>query len=226
MNHTRSNEVTFKGNPVDLAGPHLKVGDKAPDFECVDDSLSVVNLGATGGKVRLFSVVPSLDTPVCSVQTKTFADKFNALGDKAEAYTISLDMPFAMKRFCADNQLTNMKNLSDVRNKSFGEHYGTLITSLPMPLLVSRDFRSGRQWHDQARGVCEGDRHGAGLRRGDQGRRAGGWVAEDLAVIEALGRRSRRRQGFVAQPVISYWNWPFLAGAQVHPGDRLALGQS
>lgn len=140
MDDKRSNEVTFKGNPVDLAGPHLKVGDKAPEFECVDDSLNVVNLGSTGGKVKLFSVVPSLDTPVCSVQTKTFADKFNAMGEKAEAYTISLDMPFAMKRFCAANAISGMKNLSDTRNKSFGEHYGTLITSLPMPLLCRAIF--------------------------------------------------------------------------------------
>lgn len=140
MAGNRSNEVTFKGNPVELAGPRLQPGDKAPDFECVDDALGVVTLASTGNKTRVFSVVPSLDTPVCSTQTKTFSDKFNALGDKVEAYTVSLDLPFAMKRFCSANSIAAMKNLSDVRNKSFGEHYGVLITSLPMPLLCRAIF--------------------------------------------------------------------------------------
>src|SRR6266567_595937 len=99
MAETRKGEVTMKGNPIELVGPKLKAGDPAPDFTCAGVGLSLVKLADTGGKTRLFSVVPSLDTPVCSIQTKKFADKLSALGDKVAAYTISLDLPFAMKRF-------------------------------------------------------------------------------------------------------------------------------
>jgi thiol peroxidase len=140
MSDARQNEVTMKGNPVTLAGPRLQVGDKAPDFKCVGEGLSVVTLADTGNKVRLFSVVPSLDTPVCSIQTKTFADRLNALGDAVAAYTISLDLPFAMKRFCAEKGINNLTNLSDAANHSFGENYGVLITSLPIPLLCRAIF--------------------------------------------------------------------------------------
>src|SRR4029453_65450 len=136
MAETRKGEVTMKGNPVTLKGPKLKVGDKAPDFTCVGAGLSIVKLGDTGGKKRLFSVVPSLDTPVCSIQTKRFAQELNALGEKVAAYTVSTDLPFAMARFCGDAKITNMTNLSDAHNHSFGEHYGVLITDLPIPLLA------------------------------------------------------------------------------------------
>jgi thiol peroxidase len=140
MADVRKGEVTMKGNPVDLVGPKLKPGDKAPDFEVVNESLATVSLKDTAGKVRLFSVVPSLDTPVCSIQTQRFAKELNALGDKVAAYTISLDLPFAMKRFCADHGIANLTNLSDVRNQSFGKHYGVLINSLPIPLLARAIF--------------------------------------------------------------------------------------
>jgi thiol peroxidase len=140
MADVRKGEVTMKGNPVDLVGPKLKAGDTAPDFAVVDEGLAAVTLKDTTGKVRLFSIVPSLDTPVCSIQTKKFSESLNALGDKFAAYTISLDLPFAMKRFCADNQIEHLKNLSDVHNHSFGEHYGVLITSLPIPLLARAIF--------------------------------------------------------------------------------------
>ena len=139
MAEVRKGEVTMKGNPVELAGPKLKPGDPAPDF-LVDTNLAPVSLKDTGGKVRLFSVVPSLDTPVCCIQTRKFSEELNALGDKVAAYTISLDLPFAMKRFCADNNIKNLANLSDAHNHSFGEHYGVLITSLPIPLLARAIF--------------------------------------------------------------------------------------
>ncbi len=96
--------MTFKGNPVTLVGPQLKPGDKAPDFKCVGASLAPVSLSGTAGKPRLFNVVPSLDTPVCNIQTRTFSDQLNAMGDKVAAYTVSLDLPFAMKRFCTDRR--------------------------------------------------------------------------------------------------------------------------
>lgn len=140
MAETRKGEVTMKGNPVELAGPRLKVGDKAPDFDCVGEGLSAVKLGDTGSKARLFSVVPSLDTPVCNVQTRKFAEELRALKDKVEAYTVSLDLPFAQQRFCSEADITNVKNLSDTRDHSFGKNYGVLITSLPMPLLARAIF--------------------------------------------------------------------------------------
>ena len=140
MADVRKGEVTMKGNPVDLAGPKLKAGDKAPDFQAVNEGLATVSLKDTAGKVRLFSVVPSLDTPVCSLQTQRFAKDLNTLGDKVAAYTISLDLPFAMKRFCADHGIHNLTSLSDVHNHSFGEGYGVLIKSLPIPLLARAIF--------------------------------------------------------------------------------------
>jgi thiol peroxidase len=140
MADTRKGEVTMKGNPVELAGPRLKTGDKAPNFECVGEGLSVITLAETPAKPRLFSVVPSLDTPVCSIQTKKFSSELGSLGEKVAAYTISLDLPFAMKRFCGAEGISNLTNLSDVRNHSFGQHYGTLITSLPIPLLCRALF--------------------------------------------------------------------------------------
>jgi thioredoxin-dependent peroxiredoxin len=133
---TRKGEVTFKGNPVDLVGPKLKPGDKAPDFDCVGAGLAVVKLADTAGKARLFNVVPSLDTPVCNKQTRYFSEQLQALGDKVAAYTVSLDLPFAQARWCTEASVDNVKNLSDVRNHSFGKNYGVLIQGLPIPLLA------------------------------------------------------------------------------------------
>ena len=135
----RQNAVTFKGNPLTLVGPQLKAGDKAPNFSCLS-GLDLVSLDKTPAKARLFSVVPSLDTPVCSIQTKTFAEQLNSLGDKVAAYTISLDLPFAMARFGNDAKIANMANLSDCHDHSFGEHYGVLIQGLPIPLLARAIF--------------------------------------------------------------------------------------
>lgn len=140
MAETRTGEVTMKGNPIDLVGPKLKPGDPAPDFTCVDTGMKAVSLADTKGKTRLFSVVPSLDTPVCSLQTKAFSEKVNTLGDRIAAFTVSLDLPFAMNRFCSDNKIANLVSLSDAHNKSFGENYGVLISSLPVPLLARAIF--------------------------------------------------------------------------------------
>jgi thiol peroxidase len=136
----RQNAVTFKGNPMTLVGPQRKAGDKAPDFACLNSGLEIVTLAKTPAKVRLFSVVPSLDTPVCSMQTKKFNDEVGGLKDKVVCYTISLDMPFAQKRFCGAENITNMQTLSDVHDRSFGEHYGVLIEGLPLPLLSRAVF--------------------------------------------------------------------------------------
>ncbi len=140
MAEIRKGEVTMKGNPVDLVGPKLQPGATAPDFTCADGGLSLVGLKDSSGKARLFSVVPSLDTPVCNMQTHKFSEALNELGDKVAAFTISLDLPFAMKRFCSEAKIENMTNLSDTHNHSFGEHYGVLIQGLPIPLLARAIF--------------------------------------------------------------------------------------
>lgn len=125
----RPGATTLKGNPLTLIGPELKPGDKAPDFECVDNSLQPVTLASTGAGVRIFSVVPSLDTPVCDMQTKRFSDELKKLPG-VDVYTISMDLPFAQKRWCTAFGIDNVKMLSDHRSGSFGQAYGTLIKEL------------------------------------------------------------------------------------------------
>ena len=131
---SRPNAVTFKGNPVTLAGHAVAVGQKAPDFKCVNSSLAPITLAESNGKARLFSVVPSLDTPVCSTQTKKFEDGIAALGDKVACYTVSLDLPFAQKRFCVAEGVKTMQTLSDVHNHSFGQNWGVLFEQSPLPI--------------------------------------------------------------------------------------------
>jgi len=118
--------TTFKGGPLELAGPELRVGDKAPDFSAVDKSMQPVTLGSTGNGVRIFSVVPSLDTPVCDIQTKRFNDEARK-NPNLSIYTISMDLPFAQGRWCNSFGIDNVKMVSDHRGGSFGEAYGTLI---------------------------------------------------------------------------------------------------
>ena len=136
----REKAVTFKGNPHTLIGPQLKPGDTAPDFACVSSGLEIVNLAKTGNKARLFSVDPSLDTPVCSEQTRRFDKELSAFGDKVACYTFSLDLPFAQKRFCSEAHVGNLQTLSDVHNQSFGKNYGVLIEGLPLPLFSRAIF--------------------------------------------------------------------------------------
>lgn len=135
----RANAVTFKGEGKTLVGPELKVGDAAPEFKCLS-GLAPVTLADTPKKARLFSVVPSLDTPVCSLQTKKFDEGLAALGEKVASYTISLDLPFAQKRFCSAEGVKSMQTLSDVHNHSFGESYGVLLEGLPLALLARSVF--------------------------------------------------------------------------------------
>ena len=125
----RAGAVTLKGNPMTLIGPELKVGDKAPDFEAVDLTLSPVNLEKTGNLVRVFSVVPSLDTPVCDAQTKRFNDEAAKMPN-VEILTVSMDLPFAQKRWCGAFGVDKVKMLSDHRTGSFGSSFGTLIKEL------------------------------------------------------------------------------------------------
>lgn len=119
-------QTTFKGGPLALAGPELKAGDKAPDFQAVDKGLQPVSLASTGVKVRVFSVVPSLDTPVCDAQTKRFNDEA-AKSLNIDFYTVSVDLPFAQNRWCTSFGIDNVKMISDHKFASFGENYGTMI---------------------------------------------------------------------------------------------------
>jgi thiol peroxidase len=130
----RANAVKFKDKTYTLIGPELKPGDKAPDFNCVNSALEVVTLAQTPAKARMFLVVPSLDTPVCSEETRRFDKALADLKDKVTCYTISLDLPFAQKRFCTEANIGNVQTLSDVRDHSFSQNYGCLIEGLPIPL--------------------------------------------------------------------------------------------
>jgi thiol peroxidase len=121
--------TTMRGKPLTLLGPELKAGEKAPDFQAVTDSLQDVNLEKTGHAVRIFSVIPSLDTPVCDAQTKRFNEEAAKL-DGIQIFTISMDLPFAQKRWCGAFGVDKVKMLSDHRTGSFGENYGTMIKEL------------------------------------------------------------------------------------------------
>jgi thiol peroxidase len=132
--------VTFKGKPLALVGKKVAVGSPAPDFNCVTQGLEVVHLAQTPAKARLFSVVPSLDTPVCSAQTKKFDESIAGLGDKVACYTVSLDLPFAQKRFCGAENIKNMQTISDVHDQSFGKNWGVLIEGLPIAILARSIF--------------------------------------------------------------------------------------
>ncbi|MEM1502397.1 thiol peroxidase [Domibacillus sp. 8LH] len=121
--------VTFKGNPMTLIGDEVKVGDKAPDFTVLANDLSPVTLADTAGKVRLISVVPSIDTGVCDAQTRRFNEEAAKL-DNVEVLTISADLPFAQKRWCAAAGLENVKTLSDHRDFSFAQAYGVGMQEL------------------------------------------------------------------------------------------------
>ncbi len=123
-----SRQTLLMGKPKELAGPELKVGEKAPDFELVDKTLSPVTLG-DGGSVRIFSVVPSLDTPVCDAQTKRFNDEVAKLSG-VEVITVSMDLPFSQGRWCTNFGVDNVKMLSDHKSGSFGQAYGTLMPEL------------------------------------------------------------------------------------------------
>ena len=125
----RPGATTLRGNPLTVLGPALKPGEKAPDFKAVDDSLKDVNLAGTGSGVRIFSVVPSLDTPVCDAQTKRFNEEAGKLPD-VKIYTFSMDLPFAQKRWCGAFGIDHVKMVSDHRDASFGQAYGTLIKDL------------------------------------------------------------------------------------------------
>lgn len=128
----RTGIVTFKGNPVTLLGPALKAGDKAPDFRVVDTALTPVTLADFKGKIKIFSAVPSLDTPVCDMETRRFNKEAANLPDNLVILTVSMDLPFAQSRWCGAAGIDRVKTLSDYREKSFALAYGVLIKELQL----------------------------------------------------------------------------------------------
>ncbi|GIV04430.1 MAG: putative thiol peroxidase [Fimbriimonadales bacterium] len=126
----RTNAVTFLGNPLTLIGKELKPGDPAPDATVIKQDLTPVNIHDYKGKVILLSVVPSLDTGVCSAQTKKFNEAASQLPDSVKVITVSMDLPFAQKRFCGAENIDKLEVLSDHREGAFGQAYGVLVKEL------------------------------------------------------------------------------------------------
>lgn len=122
--------VKFAGNPVNLLGSQVKVGDKAPDFELVKNDLSALKSSELKGKVIIYSVVPSIDTEVCSLQTKFFNKKVTELSEDVVVVTVSEDLPFAQGRFCAAEGIDRVIVASDYQKHAFGENYGFLMEGL------------------------------------------------------------------------------------------------
>ncbi|WP_028391022.1 thiol peroxidase [Bacillus cihuensis] len=120
---------TWQGHPVTQIGRDLRVGDTAPKFTVLANDLSPVTLTDSKGKVRLISVIPSIDTPVCDAQTRRFNEEASKLGN-VQVLTISADLPFAQGNWCAANGIDNVQTLSDHRDLSFGEAYGVAIQEL------------------------------------------------------------------------------------------------
>jgi thiol peroxidase len=131
----RTGIITFKGNQFTLLGPELRIGEKAPDFSVVDNGLAPVTLASSTGKIRIISTVPSLDTPVCDTETRRFNQDAAGLPENVVVLTISLDLPFAQKRWCGAAGIDRVTTLSDYRERSFGQNYGVLIKEL---LLLTR----------------------------------------------------------------------------------------
>lgn len=129
--------VKFKGSPVKLVGDEIKVGDFAPSVKLKGNDLGYVLVGGKKDKVQVINVVPSLDTPVCQIQTKQF-NKEAANLPNVEVFVVSMDLPFAQGRFCSVEGIENVKALSDFRNKEFGNKYGVLIDDSPLSGLLAR----------------------------------------------------------------------------------------
>lgn len=126
----RTGVVTFAGNPIALLGKEVKVGDKAPAFTLLDNGLGEKSLADYAGKVKVISVVPSLDTGVCDAQTRWFNQNVSKLGENVVVLTVSVDLPFAQKRWCGAAGIDQVETLSDHRDLSFGENYGFILEGL------------------------------------------------------------------------------------------------
>ncbi len=131
---SRTGVITFKGNPMTLLGNEVTTGQMAPDFKIhfFQDGLKTITLADLKGKPTILSVVPSLDTGVCQLQTKRFNQELGGMGDKINAVTVSRDLPFAMNRFCGAEDIKNVKVGSDYQSGAFGESWGLTIDELKL----------------------------------------------------------------------------------------------
>ena len=127
MAKERNGAVTLKGQPLTLVGEEIKPGDKAPDFTVYEGLGAPLTLADLAGKVKVFNVVLSIDTPVCDAQTKNFNEAAASLPEDVVILTVSMDLPFAAKRYCAAEGIDKVKVVSDYKDASFGEAYGILI---------------------------------------------------------------------------------------------------
>jgi thioredoxin-dependent peroxiredoxin len=129
---SRAGVITFKGAPLTLAGNEVKPGQPAPDFKVhyFEGGMKPITLADVKGKPTIVSVVPSLDTAVCAMQTKKFNEQLSALGDKVNPIMVSMDLPFAQNRFCGAENIKNMRVGSDYQDRNFGKNWGTLIEEL------------------------------------------------------------------------------------------------
>jgi thioredoxin-dependent peroxiredoxin len=127
---TEKRSVTMKGNPFELSGAGVKVGDRAPDFAALTNDLQEFRLSALKGKVRVLVSVPSLDTPVCDLESRRFNEEAARLGERVRVLVLSMDLPFAQKRWCAAAGVERVQTLSDHREAAFGKAYGLLIPTL------------------------------------------------------------------------------------------------
>jgi len=126
----RANAATFKGNPLTLLGPEIKVGDQAPPFKLVGNDLADIESPSFHGRVRVLSVAPSIDTPVCATQTRTFNREAVSLSEDVVILSVSLDLPFALARFCGAEGIERVITASDYKYRTFGEAYGVYIREL------------------------------------------------------------------------------------------------
>ena len=133
----RSGATTLKGNPVELKGRALRVGDDAPDFRLQDNSLGDVTLASSAGKTRIIATIPSLDTSVCHAETKRFNDEAKKLSN-VEVLVVSMDLPFGAKRWCGAEGVETVKTLSAHRCTDFGSDYGVLISGGPLDRCLCR----------------------------------------------------------------------------------------
>lgn len=122
--------ITMKGSPLTLMGETLNLGEKAPAFKVLNNNLEEVSLDKFKNKVKLIATVPSLDTPICDLEIKRFNDEATELSKDLVIIFISMDLPFAQKRFCQDNNINGVKTFSDHRDADFGIKYGVLIKEL------------------------------------------------------------------------------------------------
>lgn len=134
MSIERTSVATFKGNPLTLIGPELKIGDQAPDFQLNKSLVDIVSLNSYEGKIKLISVVPSIDTGVCDTQTRRFNEEAAKLGDQVAVITVSVDLPFAQARWCGAAGVDQVVMLSDYKDNNFGKAYGVLIKEFQLDM--------------------------------------------------------------------------------------------